>query len=126
MELRSFGSGLCFPLHFGFFYRCHRVQVRCQRLTAPDIRHARAATYHRKGNKNLNGFFILPFLRILFQDDLYLCSTKQPVATRKPLDGGYQDLDYRYLYRIPWPQLVGANTSANKNNLNNKPLKPNG
>ncbi len=52
---------------------------------------------------------IRPFI---LQDDLYLCSTKQPVATRKPLDGGYQDLDYRYLYKISWPQLVGAQTSA--------------
>lgn len=68
----------------------------------------------------------MPELQLITaKDDMYLCSTKQPVATRKPLDGGYQDLDYRYLYRIPWPQLVGANTT-NKNNLNNKPLKPNG
>ena len=51
---------------------------------------------------------------LFFQDDLYLCSTKQPVATRKPLDGGYQDLDYRYLYKIPWPQLVGATSAQQK------------
>ena len=38
---------------------------------------------------------ILSLFSFLLQDDLYLCSTKQPVATRKPLDGGYQDLDYR-------------------------------
>ena len=50
--------------------------------------------------------------KAIFQNDLYLCSTKQPVATRKPLDGGYGDLDYRYLYKIPWPQLVGTAASA--------------
>lgn len=74
------------------------------------------------------------------QGDLYLCSTKQPVATRKPLDGGYQDLDYRYLYKIPWNQLVGANVSSHSassannkkghhnliSNNNGKNAKPNG
>lgn len=63
-------------------------------------------------NGSLLQTLCMPELKLISaKDDLYLCSTKQPVATRKPLDGGYQDLDYRYLYKIPWPQLVGSNPS---------------
>ena len=47
-------------------------------------------------------------LHLYFQDDLYLCSTRQPVSTRKPLDSGYQEEDYRYLYKIPWSLLTGG------------------
>ena len=47
-------------------------------------------------------------LTLYFQDDLYLCSTRQPVSTRKPLDSGYQEEDYRYLYKIPWSLLTGG------------------
>jgi len=63
-------------------------------------------------NGSLLQTLCMPELKLISaKDDLYLCSTKQPVATRKPLDGGYQDLDYRYLYKIPWPQLVGGGNS---------------
>ena len=48
----------------------------------------------------------------LLQDDLYLCSTRQPVSTRKPLDSGYQEEDYRYLYKIPWSHLTGGGGSV--------------
>ena len=50
-------------------------------------------------------YLVLP---LYFQDDLYLCSTRQPVSTRKPLDSGYQEEDYRYLYKIPWSLLTGG------------------
>ena len=71
-----------------------------------------------------NKFNLTPLLFFVLQDDLYMCSSKPPFSSRKPLDGGYQDLDYQYLYKIPWPQLVGASSSPqqhphNKTNLNN-------
>jgi len=60
-------------------------------------------------NGSLLQTLAMPELRLISaKDDLYLCSTRQPVSTRKPLDSGTMVEDYRYLYKIPWSLLTGG------------------